>query len=65
MCVLYVVKAGRGRIQVREGCFGAETAGEAGWLEGREGPPGKPTPREISGMTFKVHRSHTMLGILP
>jgi len=39
MCALYVVKAGRGRIQVREGCFGAETAGDAGWLEGREGPP--------------------------
>jgi hypothetical protein len=34
-CVLYVVKAGNGRIHVRDGCFGAETVGDAGWLEGR------------------------------
>jgi hypothetical protein len=39
LCALYIVKAGRGRIQVPDGCFGAETAGDAGWLKGREGPP--------------------------
>ena len=38
ICALYVVKAGNGRIHVRDSCLGVETVGDAGWLEGKESP---------------------------
>jgi hypothetical protein len=62
-CALYVVKAGRGRIQVRDGCFGADTTGDAGWIEEREGPPSLRNEKEQSGryrerMIGQSHQRH-------
>lgn len=63
MCALYVVKAGRGRIQVRDSCFGAETAGDAGWLEGREGPPSLRGTRRSKAVGIRMNRER-MIGRL-
>ena len=56
MCALYVVKAGRGRIQVRDGCFGAEIAGDAGWLEGKEGPPSIRGTKKGKAVVIRTNR---------
>jgi len=59
VCALYVVKAGNGRIHVRDGCFGAETVGDAGWLEGREGPLSRCGMRRRKPVGVRIKRDRT------
>jgi hypothetical protein len=62
VCALYVVKAGRSRIQVRDGYFGADTTGDAGWLEGREGPPSLRGTKRSKAVGIRMIRER-MIGL--